>query len=77
MRTTLTIDDDVLQSAKELARVQKRTAGQVISDLARRGIYARDLAYQTEKRSNVQLLPSRGVIRTPEFIQGLLDEEGI
>ena len=38
MRTTLDLDDDVLISAKELARRQKRTAGEVISELARIGL---------------------------------------
>ena len=38
MRTTLDLDDDVLISAKDLARRQKRTAGDVISELARIGL---------------------------------------
>jgi hypothetical protein len=38
MRTTLDIEDDVLQAAKELARREGRTAGQVISELARRSL---------------------------------------
>ena len=38
MRTTLDIDEDVLQAAKELARREHRTAGQVLSDLARRAL---------------------------------------
>lgn len=38
MRTTLDIEDDVLQAAKELARQEGGTAGQVISALARRGL---------------------------------------
>ncbi len=35
MRTTLDVDDDVLASAKEIARREGRTAGQVLSALAR------------------------------------------
>jgi len=31
MRTTLDIDDDVLQAAKELARRERKTAGAMIS----------------------------------------------
>lgn len=77
MRTTLTIDDDVLQSAKELARAQKKTAGQVLSDLARLGIRSRAMAPAEEKRSGIPLLPSRGTVRTPGFIRDLMDEEGI
>lgn len=40
MRTTLDIADDVLQAAKELARRQNKTAGEVISELARSGLTA-------------------------------------
>ena len=38
MRTTLDIEDDVLQAAKELAQREGGTAGRVISTLARRGL---------------------------------------
>lgn len=38
MRTTLDIDEDVLQAVKELAAATGRTAGQVVSDLARKGL---------------------------------------
>ena len=38
MRTTLDIDDDVLQAARELARADGSTAGKVISDCARKGM---------------------------------------
>jgi hypothetical protein len=41
MRTTLDIDDDVLQAAKERAAVQKKTAGQVLSELAREALCPR------------------------------------
>ncbi len=40
MRTTLDIDDDVLQAAKERARRERKTAGQVISELLRRALTA-------------------------------------
>lgn len=35
MRTTLSIDDDVLLAAKAIARQQNRSLGDIISDLAR------------------------------------------
>ncbi len=38
MRTTVDIDDDVLAAAKDLARAEGRTMGQVISELARRAL---------------------------------------
>jgi len=37
MRTTLTIDDDVLAVARQIARARKVSAGKALSDLARRG----------------------------------------
>lgn len=40
MRTTLEIDDDVLRAAKELARREKKTAGAIISELARKALIA-------------------------------------
>jgi hypothetical protein len=38
MRTTLNLDDDVLVAVKERARREKRTAGEVLSDLARQAL---------------------------------------
>ncbi len=38
MRTTLDIADDVLGAAKALADEQRKSIGEVISDLARRGL---------------------------------------
>lgn len=40
MRTTLSIDDDVLFAAKSLARRDGRALGEVISDLARQALHA-------------------------------------
>ncbi len=57
MRTTLDLDDDILQAAKELAAAQGSTAGKVLSDLARRGL-AR-LGVPEPVRNGVPLLPAR------------------
>lgn len=56
MRTTLDIDDDVLQVAKELAAARSSTAGKVLSDLARKA-----LAPATSGRlvNGVPVLPRR------------------
>jgi hypothetical protein len=56
MRTTLDLDPDILQAAKELAALRKSTAGKVLSELARRGLEA---PRQTRVRNGVPLLPSR------------------
>jgi hypothetical protein len=38
MRTTVDIDADVLQAAREIAATQGKSMGKVLSDLARRGL---------------------------------------
>lgn len=40
MRTTLTIDDDLLMAAKSLAQSRSVSVGKVISELARKGLQA-------------------------------------
>jgi len=79
MRTTLDIEDDVLQAAKELAQREGSTAGEIISNLARRGLAAP--AAQKGKRpvmrGGVPVLPSRGKLVTLEYIQQLQDAEDV
>lgn len=58
MRTTLDIDDDILQAAKELAAAKGSTAGKVLSELARRGLAGSGGTGQV--RNGVPLLSSRG-----------------
>lgn len=73
------IEDDVLQAAKELARREGSTAGQVISALARRGLAAPTANRKTRSnlRGGVPVLPSRGEVITLEHSQKLRDQEGI
>jgi hypothetical protein len=53
VRTTLTLDDDVFTAAQTLARSSGKTLGQVLSDLARRGLRA-----TPEFRSGTDLPPA-------------------
>lgn len=46
MRTTLSIDDDVLEAARKLAEARRPSVGQVVSDLMRRGLVARMAPYR-------------------------------
>jgi hypothetical protein len=79
MRTTLDIEDDVLQAAKELAQREGRTAGQVLSELARRGLAApaTRAAGPGHLRHGVPVLASRGGIVTLDHVQRLRDLEGV
>jgi hypothetical protein len=58
MRTTLDLDDDILQAAKELAAAQGSTAGKVLSALARRGLARTEGSERV--RNGVPLLSARG-----------------
>jgi hypothetical protein len=74
MRTTLDIDKDVLAAAKELARAQKSTAGQVISDLARQALSGSHHEL-TEYRNGVPQLPRANRPITSEMIKKWLEED--
>ena len=77
MRTTLDIDDDVLQAAKERARRENKTAGEVISELARHALTtpaAQQAATKAaEPRAHYGLRPfaRRGAVVTNELIDRL------
>ncbi len=73
MRTTLDIDDDVLQAAKEMAEARRTTAGKMLSQLARRGL---EKPRNVRERNGVPLLPTRpsGVRVTMKLVNDLRDE---
>ncbi len=74
MRTTLEIDDDILQAAKEIAASRGTSAGRVLSDLARK---AMEPKRSPRVRNGVPLLPRRpkGSPRpTMELVNRLRDE---
>ena len=72
MRTTRKHDDDVLGAARELAKRQKRTAGRVISDLARRAIEAPAVGEGTEQSvMGSPAFPARGGLVTNERVDRL------
>ena len=77
MRTTLDIADDVLLAAKERARREHRTAGEVVSDLLRQALTAPAPAMVREPRSVYGLRPfaRRGAIVTNELIDELRNED--
>jgi hypothetical protein len=80
MRTTLDIDDDVLQAAKELAKAEKKTAGQVLSELARRGLTqprARSGSDQVRIVDGIPVIPARGAVVPKELIDRLIEEEDL
>ena len=62
MRTTLSLDDDVLAAAKVLARQRKQPIGSVISELARQGLAQANRQNPEPaqiKRNGLMLIPRR------------------
>lgn len=80
MRTTIDIEDDVLAAAKELARLQNVSAGQIVSRLVRQALAGQqsavELAKQTGK-TGFRPFPSRGTMVTDEHVNALRDQEGV
>ncbi len=74
MRTTLTIDDDILAAVRDLADYQKKNVGEVISEWARRGLTPSQPAPET--RNGVPQLPIQPGAKpvTLEIVNRLRDE---
>lgn len=87
MRTTLNIADDVLLAAQEIAQREKKTIGQVMSDLARKTLAFGASQTQTGQavphgserlaQYGIQPLPTRGMVIGNELIERLRDAEGV
>lgn len=77
MRTTLDIDDDVLNAAKERARRENTTAGKVISQLARQSLIAPRPTGVAEPGTAYGFTPfeSRGAVITNELIDKLRTDD--
>lgn len=74
LRTTLDIDTDVLQAARELAEARGQTIGQVVSALARKGLEAPRV---TRLRNGVPLFGPRqrgAATPTMKLVNELRDE---
>jgi hypothetical protein len=74
MRTTLQIEDDVLDAARSLAKAEQTTVGEVISRLARKGLAPQR---QTARRAGFPTFSvSRGARPiTSEMVRRAEDDE--
>lgn len=73
MRTTLTLDDDVLALARALASQRGVSIGTIVSDLARRGLAP---SQHAATRNGIRLFPVRpdaGPV-TPELVKALAED---
>ena len=75
MRTTLEIDDEILEVARSLAKHRKESMGRVISDMARNGLNVRSTV-AAPTRNGVRVI-ERGANARPvtlEIVNKLRDE---
>ena len=72
MRGNLEIAPDVMEAAEELARQQGKTVGEVISDLARKGLASR--ASADPAPVNASRFPKRGRVLN-DLLDKLRDDD--
>jgi hypothetical protein len=77
MRTTINIDDDVLMAVQERARRERRTAGQVLSELARQALTGQHRQPENHEREHhgFRPLPRRGAAVSNALIDRLRQDE--
>jgi len=78
MRTTIDIEDDVLLAAKDMARREHLTAGQVISRLARLALTARvEQQPSAPTVGGFRPFSARGVMVSNDQVNALRETEGV
>ena len=79
MRTTLSIDDDVLNAAKHEALRRNASLSEVATDLIRAGLRAgTDVSARPAATiGRFAILPPRDEIITPEHVRKLMEQESI
>lgn len=76
MRTTVNLDDDVLAVVRERARRERRSVGEVLSDLARQALTGREPAAPVEAEFHgFRPLPHRGRLVSNDLIDQLREDE--
>ena len=77
MRTTLSLDNDILVIVKEMAVQQGKSAGEVVSSLVRKALAPPTAGVAGRTRNGVPLLPVIPGAERPtlELINRLRDEE--
>jgi hypothetical protein len=74
VRTTINLDDDVLETARAMARVERRSLGTVVSDLVRRGLAPSQPRIDAEEGFPVFQVRQRAAPITDEMVQAALEE---
>jgi hypothetical protein len=76
MRTTVNIDEDVLAVVRERARRERRSVGEVLSDLARQALTGREPVSSGDAGFHgFRPLPHRGPLVSNDLIDQLREDE--
>jgi hypothetical protein len=73
MRTTLSLDEDIIETARYLAQQNHSTLGKIISDLVRKGLQATH-SYELKNNFPVFKVAKNSPLITPEDVKKLDDE---
>ena len=79
MRTTLALDEDVFNIARQKAQRENLSIGAAVSELMRLGIRSMQMpaAQRPATRSKYAVLPARNEMITSEHVYKLMEQEGI
>ncbi len=78
MRTTLDLDDEILQAAKELARQRRVAIGKVVSGLVREALTHQPTVPDAAPTvAGFRPFPSDGRVVTNAKVDALRDAEGV
>ena len=79
MRTTLAIDDDVFNIARQKAQREHVSIGAAVSELMRMGVRSMQMpaSQRPATRSKYAVLPARQEIISTEHVYKLMEQEGI
>ncbi len=75
MRTTIDLDDELLEEARRLARLQKQPLARTINQLLERGLSSKDAKIETRRGIPVMVHGPGAIPVTNELVRSLLDEE--
>ncbi len=74
MRTTIDLDDDVLHAVRIVARVEQKSLGRVLSELARRGLTPIEREIEDSDGFPVFHVPADAPPITSDLVRVALDE---
>ncbi len=78
MRTTVTLDPDIYEAAMQMSQTSGKRLGQVLSELARRGLRPPPpAARQKSRRFPTFEIPADAPMISVAKLQRIIDEEGL